>query len=854
MKRTIAFISAFLLAASSMDFPGAYAEKTDTKNEPVYSATDTESSGIPEESPQLPETDSETTPSVTEEAIPEEPGNVLPEVSAETEPLPETAPEATPSVTEEAIPEAPDDTLPETPEDEKPDDKDGISDCTGFVKHVYMTLLGREADENELSVWTDKLLQQKTTGAELISAMVSGDEYAGSGKTDGEFASAVFFLTKLRAAGDEELCMITDRLSAGFSKDDIIKLLAYSDEFGKLCEECGIKRGAKDICPELSGFCVRLTADSITADRLVLELLYGELTAADAVRGFFSGREYPSGEDRHREYIKELYYYVFDREAEDSEKKHMFECLDSGMSREYAQKLIVTSDEFAGMCDMYQIKKGDIVLTENRDMNEKVTFFVQHVYRSLLRRDADTGGLNAWTGALNSKAQTAADTISGFFESNEFKEAELSDDEFARIMYRLFMRREGSSEEIDRIVYDRLRKGHARKAVLRWFALSDEFTAFCSESGITRGEIAIGGWTRNEDNFKQYISPETGLVLTGYQKVNNIPCYFDDTGILRTDWSDLRTFVDCQNGLYSYSSMINDIVNLQCQYPSLVRVQSIGATADRRQIYDVMIGSPDASKHIVIQAGCHAREYMGCLLVMDQAEYFLQNYWSGTYGGRTYEELLSEYCIHIIPMLNPDGISLSQYGLDGIKNPSIRTRIKSMYIRDKRQGVTGAGLEEYLRTWKSNALGVDINRNFNCNLNIPGKNESDRPGAFGYQGASAESENETKAIARLVESLPGVRAVISYHSSGSYIYWAYGQQGEFKEQCRKMAQGLGNETGYYLLNGDDFGSGCSNWVAARGIRAATIEIGTGNSPLPAGQYRGIWNANRNVIPYLLSSL
>ena len=86
------------------------------------------------------------------------------------------------------------------------------------------------------------------------------------------------------------------------------------------------------------------------------------------------------------------------------------------------------------------------------------------------------------------------------------------------------------------------------------------------------------------------------------------------------------------------------------------------------------------------------------------------------------------------------------------------------------------------------------------------------------------------------------------------IYWQYHQSGDFLEQCRSTANALHSMTGYNLLYGENSGGGCSNWVAdVKHIFACTIEIGTGDSPLNIGQYPGIRNANKDVIPYMLTA-
>ncbi len=52
---------------------------------------------------------------------------------------------------------------------------------------------------------------------------------------------------------------------------------------------------------------------------------------------------------------------------------------------------------------------------------------------------------------------------------------------------------------------------------------------------------------------------------------------------------------------YSYSQMANDISALASRYPGTVTVKSIGKSADGRDIYDVIVGNPNASKKILFQ-------------------------------------------------------------------------------------------------------------------------------------------------------------------------------------------------------------------------------------------------------------
>ncbi len=349
------------------------------------------------------------------------------------------------------------------------------------------------------------------------------------------------------------------------------------------------------------------------------------------------------------------------------------------------------------------------------------------------------------------------------------------------------------------------------------------------------------GWCSEEDGRYFYNNNQP---LTGSQNIFGKSYYFNSAGLLKTDWQDLRHIVDTSSALYTYVNMTAQAYDLADQYPELVSVSVLGQTDDQRNIYDITFGNPASSHNVVVQASCHAREYMTSMLVMNQLEYYLQNYHTGSYNSQSFENIFSDVCFHIVPMLNPDGVSITQYGGDIINNPDMRAAVYNIYEYERTNGLTGLGMMDYFTKWKANGHGVDLNRNFNSYWT------SDRPvkhpSSGGYPGVCADSEVETQAIERLIRSLSGLDMVLSYHSSGSYIYWAYGQRDEFRNECKDMADSISSATGYYLLGNDDYDSGCSNWVSSLGIKAETIEIGIGDSPLVYNEYQSIWERNKNV--------
>ena len=508
---------------------------------------------------------------------------------------------------------------------------------------------------------------------------------------------------------------------------------------------------------DLKKFVKGVTENDEQANELMNRLLAHETTAADAVINFFSKKNYDDSEEGHKQFIADLCKYVYMNDGEfDREYPAKTPFFEFGMSKEYFLMRFVESDIFRDFCSAEGIDRGSIPITENRDKNPQVTGYIQRIYNKVLGRRADADGLNSWTGKMNNNGKTAADVLAGFLDSDEFKKKNTSNEDYVTILFRMCRDRDPEEEELKSFVEATLAKGHTREAVLKKFVRSDEFTKYCEDRKINRGDINIGGWSTNYDGFKIYINPDSGLMERGYTTVNGIPCYFDNDGTLRTDWSNLASVVPESAQLYSFSAMEKDITKLAQQYPSLVHIESIGRTFDGRQIYDFMIGDKDAEKQLVLATGMNADEAGTTRAVLAGAEKFLKNYCTGKSEGRSYEELLDGACVHIIPMRNPDGVSIAQFGLDGIRNASLKQRVRAMSFLDIKKNGGNVSLSDYLKTWKANALGVDLELNAG-----KGKASKTMPCASGYSGEGKNTETELKAYDEFIKSLKTETAVFT---------------------------------------------------------------------------------------------
>ena len=123
---------------------------------------------------------------------------------------------------------------------------------------------------------------------------------------------------------------------------------------------------------------------------------------------------------------------------------------------------------------------------------------------------------------------------------------------------------------------------------------------------------------------------------------------------------------------YTHEQMVTDIQSLQNRYGDKIQVNVIGWSHDGRAIYEIIIGSMEAPKHVLLQGAIHGREYMTPLLMMSQVELALASYDMGRYNNMALSDMFQQTALHFVPMTNPDGVAISQYGMAAIRSDFVR--------------------------------------------------------------------------------------------------------------------------------------------------------------------------------------
>ena len=132
------------------------------------------------------------------------------------------------------------------------------------------------------------------------------------------------------------------------------------------------------------------------------------------------------------------------------------------------------------------------------------------MYTEALGREAESRGLEDWTGRLLRQEVDGAGIAKGFICSSEFVSHNLNDNDFVNTLYRTFFDREADQGGKENWL-QHLAAGHSREYVLSGFVNSLEFSNLCDRYQIARG-------TMQEDGSSVYRPGVREFVLRLYTK------------------------------------------------------------------------------------------------------------------------------------------------------------------------------------------------------------------------------------------------------------------------------------------------------------------------------------------------
>ena len=262
---------------------------------------------------------------------------------------------------------------------------------------------------------------------------------------------------------------------------------------------------------------------------------------------------------------------------------------------------------------------------------------------------------------------------------------------------------------------------------------------------------------------------------------------------------------------YGYAELTNSLETMIAAHPNLASIESIGQSAEGRQIWCLTLtnsatGKASSKPAMYVDGNHHAGELVGSMVCLYTVDYLLSNYGSCPKVTR----LLDTAAFYVIPRVTPDGAerflttpeslrSVPRYypfleweELDGlypddvdgdgqillmrVKDPSGEWKAsaldpRAMAIRrpDEQGGEYYRLLPEGLiRNYDGVQIksapakhGIDLNRNYPNDWVVEGQQAGSGPYPL--------SENESTALARFVTAHANIAAGITHHTSGGAL-------------------------------------------------------------------------------------
>jgi g-D-glutamyl-meso-diaminopimelate peptidase len=246
------------------------------------------------------------------------------------------------------------------------------------------------------------------------------------------------------------------------------------------------------------------------------------------------------------------------------------------------------------------------------------------------------------------------------------------------------------------------------------------------------------------------------------------------------------------NQTATYYGMTNDIKELSIKYPGLISYKSLGKSPYGRHIWAVKLGKGDAT--VFYNGSHHGREWISTNITMEMLDQYANAYKNKSiYEGYDVYKLLNDVSIWFVPMVNPDGVTLQQYGPNAF--PST---VRASLIRMNR-GSTN------FKRWKANAQGIDPNRQYPAGWSsITGSPST--PSYKNYKGTKPLQTIENRLLYQFTYYVDPEVAV-SYHSAGRILYWHYKTASENYTRDLNMARAFSSMTGYSLVPPSSSGGG-----------------------------------------------
>ena len=288
------------------------------------------------------------------------------------------------------------------------------------------------------------------------------------------------------------------------------------------------------------------------------------------------------------------------------------------------------------------------------------------------------------------------------------------------------------------------------------------------------------------------------------------------------------------------SQLCNETIDALVRTYPFLRTDPLTTTAFGRPVRTLTIGQGE--RQVIFSAAHHANEWITTPVLLKFAEQLAEAIQS---GGTVYgvpAATIDRYCtIHLVPMVDPDGVDL----VTGAIEPGTLEYETAVRMAERYPAIP------FPNGWKANLLGVDLNLQYPAGWRMAREIKFSqgftRPGPRDYVGRAPLNQRESIALAEFTEEIDPA-LVLAYHSQGKVIYW------QFRDYevpgARELAEEFARVSGYSAEDTpyESSFAGYKDWFIQNFRRPGfTIEVGSGTSPLPLSQFDEIYRDNLGIL-------
>ncbi len=281
------------------------------------------------------------------------------------------------------------------------------------------------------------------------------------------------------------------------------------------------------------------------------------------------------------------------------------------------------------------------------------------------------------------------------------------------------------------------------------------------------------------------------------------------------------------------------ILELVKTYPFL-RTEVLTQTALGRNVRTLVIGN--GKRKVICSAAHHANEWITTPVILKFVEEFAAALQSGgQIFGVDAGKLAAETTIYTVPMVDPDGVDL----VTGVITEGVAGYARAREIANAFPSIP------FPNGWKANLAGVDLNLQYPARWlrarEIKFMQGYTRPAPRDYVGRAPLNQPESRALAGYTEYIdPDL--VLAYHAQGKEIYWTF--LNYEVAGARELGERMAKASGYTLAEPAPSSSyaGYKDWFIQNFRRPGyTIEVGSGENPLPLSQFDEIYRDNLGIL-------